>query len=183
MDSTSAPSNRRRPLFWVLVALVALALVLGCAATWWHGRAVTVEGAQRALKDQPQDLHELQGRLGKFTDTGSYLAALHDQSDMVNALCDHPAISSHIRWFEGRGGRAAAAQVTFLDALANPWRHGQQFSAEEMGVEISTYCIYLDKAGHILGWADISAGPSVTDAVLWQRALAAHKDPAAENGK
>jgi len=185
MQNTAPATPRRNRVILLVAGLTVLLLVALASVAWWRGRAVTIEGMQRALAQEPETYEDLKDRLGMVVAADLYFTVTQDKPDIVKGYADHPELAGRIHWFDGRGGRAAATQVQFAEALENPWQHGtfNSHTGDAESLVTRSYCIYMNSAGRILGWADVTGGPQVVNAVMWARASGAGKDPQAKRAE
>lgn len=167
---------------WLTAGLIALLVLVAGGVVWWRGRAVTADAIERALDKQPQTFAEMTARLGWFAQTDYYATMPQDNPLLVSGFCDHPDLSRRVQWYEGRGGRPAVVQVQFIDGLLNAWQHQQVVSsAQDMeGLPLRSYCVYLNAAGNIVGWADVTGGPGIFDLVAWAKASRPGEHPDAK---
>lgn len=183
MEATPTTAGRRNRVILAVALVVAVAVIAAGAATYLRGRAVTVDAVERAFEKQPQDYPEFERRLGLFVQAGYYATVAMDTPELVRASCEHPSCLPRILWYPGRGGRAAVAQVQYIQALHDPWQHSAALSDAGADVPSRSYCMYLAADGTLLGWADLTEAPNAVELMQWALASRPGKHPGPEGPK
>lgn len=152
--------KRRLPGVLSLLAILLLLALGGVSwyVSWERGRWLLESEFRRAIDREPRTYEALQDDSGPFTDYSLTCSAPIRLSDklLIYDLYQHPWTIENSTWFEGRGGRDSVAYLRYINAHV-------EVPTNEGPYEFCEYLIYFSDDGLILGWVDVTEGPTIED--------------------